>query len=193
MALILGSSSPIRRAMLDQAGIGYEVVKPDCDEDAVKARHDGGADSLAPMLAKAKALSVAANAEDWVIGSDSVVSVEGRLFDKPTDRANAAEHLRFFSGKTMELTSAVALARGGEIDWYHGETAKLHVRDLSDNFIEAYLDADWPEVSYCVGVFRMEGPGVTLFERIEGNHFTILGMPLLSLLGALRQRRVIAS
>lgn len=193
MALILGSSSPIRRAMLDQAGVDYAVVKPDCDEDAVKARHEGGAESLAQTLAKAKALSVSAKAEDWVIGSDSVVSVEGRLFDKPTDRANAAEHLRFFSGKTMELTSAVALSRDGAIDWCHGETAKLHVRELSDDFIEAYLDADWPEVSYCVGVFRMEGPGVTLFEKIEGNHFTVLGMPLLALLGALRERRVIAS
>ena len=193
MALILGSSSPIRRAMLDQAGVDYKVVRPDCDEDAVKARHEGGADRLALTLAKAKALSVAATPEDWVIGSDSVVSVEGRLFDKPADRQQAAEHLRFFSGRTMELTSAVALAHGGGVDWCHGETARLSVRTLSDDFIEAYLDADWPEVSYCVGVFRMEGPGVTLFEKIDGNHFTILGMPLLPLLGALRQRRIIAS
>lgn len=193
MALILASSSPIRRAMLDQAGIAYRVVKPDCDEDAMKAAHDGDAEILAPMLAKAKALSVTADADDWVIGSDSVVRVEGRLFDKPIDRENAAEHLRFFSGRLMELTSAVALARDGAIDWCHHETAHLQVRELSDDFIDTYLDADWPEVSYCVGVFRMEGPGVTLFDAIEGNHFTILGMPLLPLLGALRRRRVIAS
>ncbi|MBW0143935.1 Maf family protein [Sphingomicrobium clamense] len=193
MGLILGSSSPIRRTMLDQAGVDYEVVKPDCDEDAVKRTHDGGAASLAPTLAKAKALSVAADADDWVIGSDSVVAVDGRLFDKPTDRANAAEHLRVFSGKVMELTSAVALVRDGNVDWCHHETARLHVRVLSDDFIDAYLAAEWPEVSYCVGVFRMEGPGVTLFDKMDGNYFTILGMPLLPLLGALRDRKVIAS
>ena len=189
MALILASSSPIRRALLDQAGLAYTVVKPSCDEESLKAQHQGGADTLAPMLAGAKAVSVSKERpDDWVIGSDSVVAVEGRLFDKPADKANAAEHLRFFSGRTIELTSAVALAKGGAVEWGHGETARLEVRDLSDDFIEAYLEAEWPEVAYCVGVFRMEGPGVTLFEAIDGNYFTILGMPLLPLLGALRQR-----
>jgi septum formation protein len=130
---------------------------------------------------------------EWVIGSDSVVSVDGRLFDKPWSRDDAAEHLRFFSGKVMELTSAVALARGGQVDWSHVDSAKLHVRELSDEFIGSYLDAEWPEVGYCVGVFRLEGPGVQLFDRIEGNHFTILGMPLIPLLGALRERKVFQS
>ena len=141
---------------------------------------------IAATLAAAKACSV--EGEDWVIGSDSVVSVGGRLFDKPRDRDEAAEHLRFFSGKTMLLTSAVALARGGEVDWSHVETARLEVRRLSDDFIETYLDAEWPEVGYTVGVFRLEARGVQLFDRIEGDHFTILGMPLIPLLGALRER-----
>jgi septum formation protein len=128
-----------------------------------------------------------------VIGSDSVAAVEGRLFDKPRSRDEAAEHLRIFSGRSMELTSAVALARDGTDDWVHGETARLHFRQLSESFIQAYLDKEWPEVGYCVGVFRMEGRGVQLFDRIEGDHFVILGMPLLPLLAALRIRELMPS
>ena len=191
MALILASSSAIRRQMLDAAGVGHEAVAADVDESAVKKRLDSPAE-IAVHLAKAKAVDVSTGRPDaWVIGSDSVVSVAGRRFDKPRSRDEAADHLRFFSGKTMELTSAVALARAGAVDWSHAETARLHVRELSDAFIQSYLDAEWPAVGHCVGVFRLEGPGVQLFERIEGDHFTILGMPLLPLFAALRDRRVI--
>lgn len=179
--------------MLDAAGVSYRVEVPNVDESELKERlHDAG--SIAAELASAKALSVeASEPSDWVIGSDSVVSADGRIFDKPRDRADAAEHLRFFSGKEMTLTSAVALARAGEVDWRVVDAARLQVRELSEVFIESYLDAEWPEVGYTVGVFRLEGRGVQLFERIEGYHFTILGMPLLPLLGALRERHVIPS
>ena len=170
--------------MLDAAGVDYQAAKPDVDEAAVKARLNDAV-AIAGELAAAKACSVSG---EWVIGSDSVVSVAGRLFDKPKDRDDAAEHLRFFSGKAMELTSAVALARNGVLDWSHAETARLQVRPLSDQFIAAYLNAEWPEVGYTVGVFRLEGRGVQLFGTIDGDHFTILGMPLLPLLGALRTR-----
>jgi septum formation protein len=122
-----------------------------------------------------------------VLGSDSVVTVAGRRFSKPASRAQAAEHLRFFSGQIMELHSAAAIALGGRIEWSHVALATLEVRDLSDDFIEAYLVAEWPEVSQCVGVFRIEGLGVQLFEAIEGDMFTVLGMPLLPVLGALRE------
>jgi septum formation protein len=128
-----------------------------------------------------------------VIGSDSVLSVDGRRFSKPAGRETAAEHLRFFSGKTMRLTSAVALAKDGAVEWRHASDAQLKVRELSEAFIQEYLEQDWPEVSYCVGVFRLEGPGVQLFEEIEGEHFTILGLPLLPLLGALRARGILPS
>ena len=185
LALILASTSGIRRHMLDAAGVVYEAVKHDVDENAVKSRLTD-ATEIAAELAGAKACSIAGS--DWVIGSDSVVSVDGRLFAKPRDRDEAAEHLRFFSSKTMLLTSAVALALGAKVDWSHIETARLHVRPLSEAFIADYLDAEWPEVGYTVGVFRLEGRGVQLFERIDGDHFTILGMPLIPLLGALRQR-----
>ena len=174
--------------MLDAAGVDYRAVKPEVDEDEAKRRLVDAAE-IASRLATAKACSVAGTA--WVIGSDSVVSAGGRLFDKPKDREEAAHHLRFFSGRAMFLTSAVALAQNGEPQWLHVETARLQVRELSDDFIGAYLDAEWPEVGYTVGVFRLEGLGVQLFEKIEGDHFTILGMPLVPLLGALRDRRLL--
>ena len=192
--LILASSSAIRRAMLDQAGIDHGVEPAGIDEDAVKAGHGDGDPKLALALAEAKALEVSARRRrDWVIGGDSIVSVDGRRFAKPRDRQEAVDHLRFFSGKIMYLTSAVALARAGAIDWNHVGEATLHVRPLSEKFIADYLDSEWPEVGHCVGVFRMEGRGVTLFGQVEGDHFTILGMPLLPLLGALRERGLLAS
>lgn len=178
--------------MLEAAGVEHEVVPARIDEALVKAQLSDVGD-VALELAKAKAIDVSmGRPDDWVIGSDSVVVVAGRLFDKPVDRAHAAEHLRFFSGKPMELTSAVALARGGSTEWSYCGNTVLNVRELSEGFIENYLDLEWPEVSYCVGVFRIEGPGVQLFDRIEGDHFTIQGMPLLPLLGALRKLGVIA-
>jgi septum formation protein len=187
LTLILASTSAIRRQMLDAAGVEYQAVKPEVDEQELKlGLSDPG--EIALRLASAKALSVLG---EWVIGSDSVVSAGGRLFDKPRDRSEAAEHLRFFSGKAMRLTSAVAVARAGNLDWSHAETATLQVRPLSEAFITDYLDAEWPEVGYTVGVFRLEARGVQLFDRIEGDHFTILGMPLIPLLGALRERGLI--
>ena len=192
MSLILASNSQIRRLMLEQAGLEFEVRPPDFDEEPVKRSGLEG-EQLVRVLAEGKAVSVAAQTDDWVIGSDSSVSVNGIRYSKPRHRDEAAAHLRAFSSQTMLLASGVALAREGRIDWSHAETARLQVRQLSDAFIDQYLDREWPEVGYCVGVFRMEGRGVTLFEQVEGSHFTILGMPLLPLLGALRERGVMPS
>ena len=193
MPLILASASPIRRALLVQAGVDHEVAPATVDEAAIKKLHDK-AEAAAVELAQAKALQISAERPaDWIIGSDSIVTVDGRMFDKPADRDEAQAHLRFFSGKDMILTSAVALARGGTIDWSLADRAKLKVRALSDRFIDDYLESEWPGVSYCVGVFRMEGRGVALFDSIEGSHFTILGLPLLPLLGALRGRGLVQS
>ena len=193
LPLLLASTSAIRRAMLASAGVDHDATGAGIDETAVKRRLDD-AGEVALELAKAKAQAVSARQpEAWVAGSDSVVSVDGRIFDKPADRAQAKAHLCAFSGRTMRLTSAVALARGGEVDWAYGASATLQVRPLSEGFIDSYLEREWPEVGYCVGVFRLEGLGVQLFERIDGDYFTILGMPLLPLLGALRERGLLAA
>jgi len=179
--------------MLDQAGVAFAVEGPDVDEAAAKRRYSD-ARQLATALAEAKAVAVGkARPGDLIIGSDSVVSVDGKLFDKPRDRDQAAEHLRKFSGQTMILTSAVALARDGAVEWSVCDNATLKVRTLSPRFIEDYLEAEWPDVGYCVGVFRLEGRGVQLFESIDGSFFTILGMPLLPLMTALRERGVLPS
>lgn len=189
--LILASGSPIRHQMLSQAGVSHRVIPPEIDEATVKNALLEP-DVIALGLAGMKAMDVSRSwPEALVIGSDSVVTVEGRRFDKPVSREASAEHLRFFSGKTLVLTSAVALAQGGHVLWEIADQARLQVRHLSDAFIQAYLDEEWPDVAYCVGVFRMEGRGVQLFETVSGNHFTILGMPLVPLLGALRDRGAI--
>jgi septum formation protein len=193
MSLILASNSQIRRLMMEHAGVEFETRPPDFDEDSIKREPGGDGEILARRLAEGKAASLADAGNDWVIGSDSTVSVDGIRYSKPRGREEAANHLRAFSGRTMLLASAVALVNQGRVDWTHAETARLHVRELSESFIQSYLDQEWPEVGYCVGVFRMEGRGVTLFDRVEGSHFTILGMPMLPLLAALRARGLIAA
>ena len=189
MTLILASKSASRRAMLDAAGVAYEAIPAELDERAVEASLEGCAPGeIAEALSVAKAQAVASAQPDrLVLGSDSLVVCDGQRFDKPASRENAAEHLRFFSGKVMELHSAAALVRGDTCEWSAASLAKLHVRELSCGFIESYLEAEWPEVSYCVGVFRIEARGPQLFEAIEGDQFTVLGMPLLAVLGALRE------
>ena len=185
--IVLASKSASRRTMLGAAGVEFEVRPAAIDERALEAEMaNASPDRVALALAEAKALSVDGGGRP-VLGSDSVVAVAGRRFSKPASRAQAAEHLRFFSGRTMQLHSAAALAVGPKIKWRHVALASLQVRDLSEQFIESYLAAEWPEVSQCVGVFRIEGLGVQLFEAIDGDMFTVLGMPLLAVLGALRE------
>ena len=192
MTIILASNSASRKAMLTAAGVTFDARPADIDERAIEAALGAVPPSAAALaLAGAKALAVGAPSLP-VLGSDSLVVVDGRRFDKPASREDAVAHLRFFSGKPMELHSAAAIAQGGQIVWSHVALARLHVRTLSEEFISDYLDAEWPEVSYCVGVFRMEALGVQLFDRVDGDHFTVLGMPLLPVLGALRELGALA-
>lgn len=187
--IVLASQSGSRKAMLEAAGVDFIAAPAPVDERALEAQLAGApAAKVAEELARAKALAASpANPGKLVLGSDSLVVVEGRRFDKPASREDAAEHLRFFSGRTMELHSAAALARDGKVLWSGGDLARLRVRALSEAFIADYLAHEWPEVSYCVGVFRIEARGPQLFEAIEGDQFTVLGMPLLKVLGALRE------
>ncbi len=187
--IILASKSASRRAMLDAAGVSYEAIPADLDERAVERSLEGAnpaeiAEALS--VAKAQALAVR-HPERLVLGSDSLVVAGGKRFDKPASREDAAEHLRSFSGKVMELHSAAALVRDNVCEWSVAQCAHLHVRELSEAFIQAYLDHEWPAVGMTVGVFRIEAMGVQLFDRIEGDQFTVLGMPLLPLLAALRE------
>ena len=195
--LILASKSASRRAMLDAAGVTYDAVPADIDERAVEAGLAGTAPGeVAEALAVAKAAAVATlHPGALVLGSDSLVVAGGRRVDKPRSAEDAREHLRLFSGKVMELHSAAALVRanGSEAgcEWSYASIARLHVRDLSEDFIGHYLSLEWPAISHTVGAFRIEGRGVQLFDNIEGDQFTVLGMPLLPLLGALREEGVL--
>ncbi|WP_108789565.1 Maf family protein [Erythrobacter sp. Alg231-14] len=191
--LILASKSSSRRAMLDAAGIVYEAIPADCDERAIEdSLRDASPPEIAEALSVAKAAAVAKSSpRSFVLGSDSLVVVEGKRFDKPTSRENAAEHLRFFSGKTLELHSAAALVRDDTCEWSHADCARLSVRELSDPFIEHYLECEWPEIGFTVGCFRIEAMGVQLFDRIEGDQFTVLGMPLIPVLDALRDQDIL--
>lgn len=191
--IVLASASASRRAMLEAAGVAFEVVPAAIDERALEAEMgEAEAEEIAQALAAAKAAAVSAHHRGrWVLGSDSLVEVAGCRFDKPASREEAAAHLRRFSGQTLTLHSAAALARDGRVDWVEGAFARLPVRPLGEGFIASYLDAEWPAVAACVGVFRIEGPGVQLFEGIFGDQFTVLGMPLLPVLAALRERGVL--
>ena len=195
MTIVLASKSASRRAMLEAAGVAFSCEPANIDERALEAdMADAEPEEVAQALAAAKAAEVSARRQgELVLGSDSLVVVDGQRFDKPESREQAAEHLRFFSGKAMQLHSAAALASDGQVEWVEHAMARLDVRDLSEAFIENYLDAEWPAVSGCVGVFRIEARGVQLFSRIIGDQFTVLGMPLLAVLAALRERGVLVS
>jgi len=189
--IVLASQSASRKAMLEAAGVAFEARPASLDERALEEGLGGASpEKIALALAEAKAFAVSRELpERLVLGSDSLVAVDGRRFDKPASREDAAAHLRFFSGREMRLHSAAALARDDMPVWSAASEAVLRVRTLSDAFIEAYLDAEWPAVAGCVGVFRIEAMGVQLFESIRGDQFTVLGMPLLAVLEALRAEK----
>ena len=193
--IVLASQSGSRKAMLEAAGISFEAQPADIDERQLEASLGMAPPaSVAVALARAKAEAVSClRPGELVLGSDSLVEVEGQRFDKPRSREEAVEHLRFFSGKVLQLHSAAALVRDADCLWQDHARSDMQVIELSNDFIEGYLEHEWPEVSGCVGVFRIEGRGVQLFEAIEGDQFTVLGMPLLKVLGALRNLGEIAS
>lgn len=195
---MLASQSASRRAMLAAAGVAFEAVTAGVDEESAKAALlDEGlaARDMADALAELKAIKVSSgDGQALVLGCDSVVALEdGTMLDKPASREQAAEHLRRLSGRRHELVSAAVMAESGRPVWRVVDRAKMQVRTLSEDFIASYLDAEWPAISGCVGCYRIEGPGAQLFSRIEGSHFTVLGLPLLPVLDYLRVRGCLAS
>ncbi len=192
--LILASTSAARRAMLTQAGLVCAAHPSGVDEAALKRGFAGPPSDLAAHLAAAKARAVGqAHPQALVIGADQLLVCAGRVFDKPASLDEAAAHLRHLAGQTHELVTAVCVARGTELVWSHVETARLTMRPLSEDFLARYLAAEGEAVCACVGAYRLEGWGAQLFTRIEGDYFTILGLPLLPLLGFLRAAGALAA
>lgn len=193
--LVLASKSAARREMLTSAGVAFEVRVADVDEDAVKARFEPTeASALAEELARTKALAVSRLDPDaWVLGGDQTLAFDGGLVSKARDLAQARARLSAMRGRVHHLHSGAALARGGEVVWSGVDTAGMHVRDFSDDFLDAYLAAEGEVLLACVGSYRLEGMGSQLFDRIEGDYFTVLGLPLWAVLDQLRRHGVIAA
>ncbi|WP_347271749.1 Maf family protein [Rhizorhabdus histidinilytica] len=196
--LILASQSTSRRGMLDAAGVPFTAMAAGVDEDSMKAglRAEGVSPrNLADALAELKATKLSRrHPTDLVLGCDSTVAFDdGTMIDKAETRAAQRDLLLRLSGKRHKLHSAAVICEGGAPVWRHVDTAILHVRPLGEAFVDAYLDAEWPEIGHCVGGYRIEGRGAQLFARIEGSQFTILGLPLLPLLDYLRLRGVMPS
>jgi septum formation protein len=191
--LILASQSRARKMLLANAGLAFEVVPGDIDERGLQqASKLSGPSEIAQLLAREKAIWVSArNAGHYVIGADQTLALGNRLFNKPDGRAAAAEQLRALSGQTHELHSAIAVAFDGKIAFETVAVARMTMRPLSGDEIRLYLDEAGEAVTTSVGAYQLEGLGVHLFARIEGDHFTILGLPLLPLLGFLRRERLI--
>lgn len=193
--IVLASGSKTRRDMLTRAGIQCETDVPAVDEDEVKqALKAEGArpDDVAATLAELKAQRVSRRWQGvFAIGADQMLEVDGQWLDKPVDRASAEASLRLLSGKTHRLISAVSVVCDSNQLWHHIDSAKLTVRPLSDAFIESYLDQMGDAALESVGAYQLEGLGAQLFTKIEGDYFTILGLPLLPLLGFLRTHSVV--
>ena len=191
--LVLASQSLTRQALLANAGIDFEAVAADLDERAVQQASGLLAPGdIAALLAREKALSVSARQPaKYVIGADQTLAQGERLFSKPAGRPQAAEQLRALAGRSHELHSAVAVARDGKILFEAIAIAGMTMRRLGEAEIDVYLDQAGEAVTSSVGAYQLEGLGVHLFERIEGDHFTILGLPLLPLLAFLRSERLL--
>jgi septum formation protein len=192
--LILASQSRARQTLLADAGINFEAVPAEIDERAVQQASNLTAPAdIARLLAREKSLAVSARMSGrFVVGADQTLALGSRLFSKPAGRAQASEQLRALAGGTHELHSGVAVARDGKILFADVTSARMTMRKLGEAEIDAYLDEAGEVVTSSVGAYQLEGLGVHLFERIEGDQFTILGLPLLPLLAFLRSERLLS-
>ncbi|MBS0563583.1 MAG: Maf family protein [Proteobacteria bacterium] len=190
--IILASASEVRAQMLRNAGLGFEVMPGRIDEEAVRQSHlsEGGSPrDLADLLAEMKAQKISEKRpEALVIGADQVLECSGRVFAKPADRIEAAGHLSFLSGRGHRLLSAAVVCHGGRPLWRHVGQVRMAMHTLGPDFIHSYLDRNWETVRHSVGCYQIEGEGVRLFNRVEGDFFHILGLPLIELLTWLHNR-----
>lgn len=191
--LILASGSRVRATLLRQAGLEFEILPADVDESVTKRAMTGAEPMrIAEALASLKALEVSwRRPGPLVIGADQILVCDGVLFDKPTTMNEACGHLRRLRGRTHHLCTAAVVVRGGEVLWRHSERPELVMRPFSDGFIEDYLTAVGEDALLSVGAYQLEGRGAQLFERVSGDFFSILGLPLLPLLAFLRHRELI--
>jgi nucleoside triphosphate pyrophosphatase len=195
--VVLASGSQSRRRLLTAAGLTFRIVSPEVDEAAIhQALYNGNAETdpsdVAELLARAKAEEVSARVPAaLVIGADQVLSLDGKILDKPTDRDAVRDSLLALRGKTHQLHSAVALAERGQVTWFHIETAHLTMRAFSSEFLGRYLAAAGPHVYESVGPYELDGLGIQLFDRIEGDYFAILGLPVLLLFERLRESQIL--
>jgi septum formation protein len=194
--VVLASTSPARAALLRGAGVAFQTMAPGVDEDAAKAALLGEGHSpraIADALAELKAVRVSAKAEGLVIGADQTLDLDGALIDKPADLEQARERLLALRGRAHQLHSAVVVARDGAPIWRELTSAAMTMRAFSDEFLEAYLARQGPAVLASVGCYQLEGEGVQLFARVDGDYFGILGLPLLGLLDLLRRHGALAA
>ena len=192
--LVLASQSKVRRALLEAAGIPVEARPAHLDERAIEQGVKGGPGEVALTLAREKARTVAAMmGPALVVGCDQTLALGERRFSKPADRAAARAQLMALRGKTHELHSAVCVCRNGGVTFGHVAVARLTMREFSESFLDAYLDEAGASVTASVGAYQLERFGIHLFEKIEGDHFTILGLPLPALLEELRREKVLAA
>jgi len=194
--VVLASGSKTRLAMLERAGVAAIAQAASVDEEEIKHSFRAAglkADEVAEALAELKAQRVAVRHPGHIVlGADQMLECEGAWFDKPADRAAAAEHLKALRGRSHRLVSCVVAVVNGARQWHHSDSAVLTMRNVSDDFIERYLDALGDDALTSVGAYQIEGLGAQLFSRVQGDWFTILGMPLLPVLDYLRQRQILA-
>ncbi|MDG1530580.1 MAG: Maf family protein [Paracoccaceae bacterium] len=193
--LILASGSEIRAEMLHRAGVEFEVMSPMVDEASIKESlmaegakpHD-----IADALAEYKSRKVSMKKPDaFVIGADQILACDGVVYDKAENQDALIQQLKTLRGQVHRLYTAAVIYQGGEPQWRFVKQAKLTMRNFSDQYLLQYVERNWPEISYCVGGYQLENEGARLFHRVEGDYFTVLGLPLIEVLGYLTERGIL--